>query len=67
MNRMRRFAGLAVSALLLGSAAAAQAPAGGQDAGKQPYTMPEYNAEQACGNDKNPSTQVKCQIGRAHV
>ena len=63
MNRMRRFAGLAVSALLcwmLGSAAAAQAPAGGQDAGKQPYTMPEYNAEQACGNDKNPSTQVKC-------
>jgi tetratricopeptide (TPR) repeat protein len=63
MNRMRRFAGLAVSALwcwMLGSAAAAQAPAGGQDAGKQPYTMPEYNAEQACGNDKNPTTQVKC-------
>src|SRR5262247_199743 len=63
MNRMRRFAGLAVSALLcwmLGSAASAQAPAGGQDAGKQPYTMPEYSAEQACGNDKNPTTQVKC-------
>jgi hypothetical protein len=63
MNRMRRIAGLAVSASLcwmLGSAASAQAPAGGQDAGKQPYTMPEYNAEQACGNDKNPSTQVKC-------
>jgi tetratricopeptide (TPR) repeat protein len=63
MNRLRRIAGLAVSALLcwmLCSAAAAQAPAGGQDAGKQPYTMPEYNAEQACGNDKNPSTQVKC-------
>jgi hypothetical protein len=60
---MRRIAGLAVSASLcwmLGSAASAQAPAGGQDAGKQPYTMPEYNAEQACGNDKNPSTQVKC-------
>jgi len=63
MNRMKRIAGLAVSAALcwmLGSAAVAQAPAGGQDAGKQPYTMPEYNAEQACGNDKNPSTQVKC-------
>jgi len=64
MNRMKRVAGLAMSASLcwmLGSAAMAQAPAGGQDAGKQPpYTMPEYNAEQACANDKNPSTQVKC-------
>jgi tetratricopeptide (TPR) repeat protein len=45
---------------MLGSAATAQAPAGGQDAGKQPYTMPEYNAEQACANDKNPTTQVRC-------
>jgi len=63
MNRMKRVAGLAMSASLcwmLGSAAMAQAPAGGQDAGKQPYTMPEYNAEQACANDKNPSSQVKC-------
>src|SRR6478752_6306237 len=65
MNRMKRVAGLAMSASLcwmLGSTASAQAPAPapGQDAGKQPYTMPEYNAEQACGNDKNPSTQVKC-------
>jgi tetratricopeptide (TPR) repeat protein len=63
MNRMKRVAGLAMSASLcwmLGSAATAQAPAGGQDAGKQPYTMPEYNAEQACANDKNPTTQVKC-------
>jgi tetratricopeptide (TPR) repeat protein len=64
MNRMKRVAGLAMSASLcwmLGSAATAQAPAGGQDAGKQPpYTMPEYNAEQACANDKNPSSQVKC-------
>ena len=62
MNRMRRIAGLAVSASLcwmLGGSAAAQAPAG-QDAGKQPYTMPEYNAEQACFNDKVPSSQVKC-------
>ena len=67
MNRKRRVAVLAISAslcLVLGntSSARAQAPAGGQDAGagKQPYTMPEYNAEQACGNDKNPTTQVKC-------
>jgi tetratricopeptide (TPR) repeat protein len=64
MNRMKRVAGLAMSASLcwmLGSAATAQAPASGQDAGKQPpYTMPEYNAEQACANDKNPSSQVKC-------
>src|SRR5215472_8622855 len=62
MNRMRRIAGLAVSASLcwvLGGSAVAQAPAG-QDAGKQPYTMPEYNAEQACFNDKVPSSQVKC-------
>ena len=22
--------------------------------------MPEYNAEQACGADKNPTSQVKC-------
>src|SRR5262245_49473821 len=63
MNRLKRVAGLAMSASLcwmLGSAATAQAPAGGQDPGKQPYTMPEYNAEQACANDKNPSSQVKC-------
>src|SRR5262245_40712914 len=64
MNRLKRVAGLAMSASLcwmLGNAAMAQAPAGGQDAGKQPpYTMPEYNAEQACANDKNPSSQVKC-------
>jgi len=62
MNRLKRVAGLAMSASLcwmLGSAATAQAPAGGQD-NKQPYTMPEYNAEQACANDKNPSSQVKC-------
>src|SRR5215469_1411632 len=63
MNRMKRVAGLAMAASLcwmLGSAATAQAPAGGQDAGKQPYTMPEYNAEQACANDRNPTSQVKC-------
>jgi tetratricopeptide (TPR) repeat protein len=64
---MKRVAMLAVSAslsLALGSAStvraqAAAAPAAGQDA-KPQYTMPEYNAEQACGNDKNPVSQVKC-------
>lgn len=68
MNRMKRVAMLAVSASLsmaLGSAstvraqAAAAPAAAGQDA-KPQYTMPEYNAEQACGNDKNPVSQVKC-------
>jgi len=64
MNRMRRVAGLAVGAslcIVLGNvtnADAWQAPAG-QDA-KPAYTMPEYNAEQACANDKNPTSQVKC-------
>jgi tetratricopeptide (TPR) repeat protein len=66
MNRIRRVAVLAISVslcLLLGNPnnTRAQAAAPGQDAGKQqPYTMPEYNAEQACGNDKNPTSQVKC-------
>ena len=65
MNRFKRIAGLALSAslcMVLGTAgsARAQAPAGQDATGKQPYTMPEYNAEQACGNDKNPVTQVKC-------
>jgi len=43
--------------------ARAQAPAaGGQDAGagKQPYTMPEYNSYQACASEKVPATQLKC-------
>ena len=67
MNRIRRVAVLACCATLgvtLGSAEVlrAQAPAAGQDAagGKQPYTIPEYNAEQACAVDKNPTSQVKC-------
>lgn len=37
-----------------------QAPAGGQDSTKQPYTLVEYNAEQACAAEKVPATQVKC-------
>ena len=68
MNRIRRVAMLAICAsmcLALGNSsnvraqAAAPAPAG-QEPGKPPYTMPEYNAEQACANDKNPTSQVKC-------
>jgi tetratricopeptide (TPR) repeat protein len=62
MNRIRRMAGLVMSAsLCLALANAGNARAGEpQDAGKQAYTMPEYNAEQACANDKNPTSQVKC-------
>jgi hypothetical protein len=65
MNRIRRVAVLAISAWLfvaLGNAGNVRAQAAaGQDTGsKQPYTMPEYNAEQACGADKNPASQVKC-------
>jgi len=38
-----------------------QAAGGAQDTGaKQQYTMPEYNSEQACQSEKNPTTQVKC-------
>jgi len=47
------------SLLFSANSAPARQPQG-QDAGKQQYTMPEYNAEQACGNDKNPASQVKC-------
>ncbi|HYK38794.1 MAG TPA: hypothetical protein VEU98_02150, partial [Candidatus Eremiobacteraceae bacterium] len=38
------------------------ASAGGQDqsAGKQAYTMPEYNAYKACADDKVPASQIKC-------
>src|SRR4029077_14148597 len=42
--------------------ARAQAAAGGgQDtaAGKQPYTMPEYNAYQAAAAEKSPAQQIK--------
>jgi len=65
MNRIRRVAVLAISAatcVVFGSVTVrAQAPAGPDQGGsKQPYTMPEYNAEQACGADKNPTSQVKC-------
>src|SRR5579864_3479996 len=63
MNRTSRLAGLAVAAALclaIGGAfnAQAQAPAG-QDAGKQPYTMAEYNAYQAAQATKDPTQQIK--------
>lgn len=70
MSDKCKVAGFAVAAalcLILSSAWSAkalpQAPAaGGQDTGgsKQPYTMPEYNAEQECTKEKNPAAQVKC-------
>jgi len=66
MNRTRSAARLAIFAALclsLGFTARAQAPAAAQDAGpqgKQPYTMAEYNSYQACANDPNPASQVKC-------
>ena len=65
MNRTRRVAGLAIVAalcLVTGGASnvLAQAPAG-QDAGagKQQYTMAEYNAFQAANAEKNPTQQIK--------
>jgi tetratricopeptide (TPR) repeat protein len=64
----RKVVGLAMVAalcLILGNGLSAlaqpQAPAAGaQDAGKQPYTMAEYNSYQACAAEKVPATQVKC-------
>ena len=65
MNRTRRIAGLAIIATLYlsisgASNALAQAPAG-QDAGagKQQYTMAEYNAYQAAAAERNPAQQIK--------
>lgn len=67
MNGTRRSAGsailLALCLMLVGAVnARAQAAAGGaQDANAKPqYTMAEYNAFQACANDKNPVSQIKC-------
>ena len=69
MNATRRLTGLAALmalCLVLGSASSAYAQAaaaGGQDqgAGKQPpYTMAEYNSEQACAGDRVPASQIKC-------
>lgn len=69
MSGTRKVAGLAIVAalcLILGNGLSAvaqpQAPAGGaQDAGagKQPYTMAEYNAYQAAKAETNPTQQIK--------
>jgi tetratricopeptide (TPR) repeat protein len=65
MNRTRRMAGLAIIAALClalsgASNALGHAPAG-QDAaaGKQQYTMAEYNAYQAAAAERNPAPQIK--------
>src|ERR1700724_3498521 len=65
MNRTRRVPGPAIVAALFlvsggASNALAQAPAGqGAGAGKQQYTMAEYNAYQAAAAEKNPTQQIK--------
>ena len=65
MNRTRRMAGLVIIAALCLAASGASnalghAPAG-QDAaaGKQQYTMAEYNAYQAAAAERNPAPQIK--------
>ena len=69
MSGTGKVAGLAIVAalgLILGNGSSVmarpQAASGGaQDTGaKQQYTMPEYNSEQACQSERNPTTQVKC-------
>ncbi len=70
MSGTRKVAGLAFVAalsLMVGSGMSAvarpqaAAAAGGQDAGagKQPYTMAEYNAYQAAKAETNPAQQIK--------
>ena len=59
LRRMTGFALLAALGLILGSAPAAKAQAAAQDAGKQAYTVPEYNAYQAAAAEKNPAQQIK--------
>ncbi|HWY45696.1 MAG TPA: hypothetical protein VNX66_19550 [Candidatus Sulfotelmatobacter sp.] len=66
MNVTRRLTGPAVLlalCLVLGSAAGVYAQAAAsqdQGAGKQPYTMAEYNSYKACADDKVPASQIKC-------
>jgi hypothetical protein len=69
MSGTRGVAGLAVIAalgLMLGGGSGVEArpqAAGAQDntgGTKQPYTMAEFNAEQACAAEKNPTTQISC-------
>ena len=69
MNGTPKRLGFALAAalcLILGNSltGSAQAPtaAAGQDTGTkaQPYTLAEYNAEQACANEANAATKIKC-------
>lgn len=70
MSGTRKVAGLAIVAalcLILGNGRSAlaqpQAASGAaqdQGAAKQAYTMPQFNGEQACAQEKNPTTQAKC-------
>jgi tetratricopeptide (TPR) repeat protein len=65
MNRTRRMTGLVVIAALCltisGASKALGQAASGQDAGagKQQYTMAEYNAYQAAAAERNPAQQIK--------
>ena len=65
MNRTRRMTGLVVIAALClaisGASNALGQAAAGQDAGagKQQYTMAEYNAYQAAAAERNPAQQIK--------
>src|SRR6266436_2959104 len=65
MNRRRRMTGLVVIAALClaisGASNALGQAAAGQDAGagKQQYTMAEYNAYQAAAAERNPAQQIK--------
>jgi hypothetical protein len=58
-RRMTGFALLAALGLIVASTPAAKAQAAAQDAGKQAYTVPEYNAYQAAAAEKNPTQQIK--------
>jgi tetratricopeptide (TPR) repeat protein len=62
-RRVRDLATAAALGLLLASTAIAQAPAA-QDPcatpGKQPYTIAEYNAYQACAAEKDPKVLLRC-------
>ena len=65
MKGLRRVTGLAtIAALCLlsgnGLKAYAQAPPAGQDSTAPKYTMAEYNAYQACSNEKVPAVQIRC-------
>ncbi len=65
MNRTHTMAGLAIIAALClaisGASNALGQAAAGQDAGagKQQYTMAEYNAYQAAAAERNPAQQIK--------